>query len=320
MTTIKEKYGFVPTSVLHFGKTQALTRGFLGNQELRKSNADNSSSSSMSEFNPDLCKFIIECWSNEGDYVVDPYHGWGTRAVISKQLRRNYTGYDISPKVNTDVKKMLAINKEQSKWFQTEDTIKTELICGDGVRLENEIEGSADLIFSCPPYFNIEKYEDVVGQLSSLNDYKEFIDFMQRAANRQYEVIKDDKYVVMVVGDWRVGGELLMFSKDMIDVYLSAGFIMHDYIIHKLNSAAIVGCGNFDEKQFVTKSHEYVLVFKKVRGRTTVNIKDKQVESSAKLTDKEQWIKQNYGYIKEDIANKLWEHHVLTNRGVDEKC
>jgi hypothetical protein len=49
-------------------------------------------------------------------------------------------------------------------------------------------------------------------------------------------------------------------------VFCGAGFVLHDLLIHKLDSAAIVGCGNFDNNNFVTKSHEYILVFKKCTG------------------------------------------------------
>ena len=307
MGTVKEKYGFLPTSVLHFGKTKSLTRGFLDNQKLRKTKTDNSSSSSMSEFNPDLCKFVIQCWSNKYDLIVDPYHGWGTRAVISKQLMRNYIGFDISPETNDNVKKLLKINNEQSKWFETEKT-NVNVICGDGIKLLNIKDDSADFVFSCPPYFNIEKYENVPNQLSNITDYDVFLELMFSAAQRQYTILKNNKYCVMVVGDWRVNGELLMFSQDMIRAYLNAGFLMHDFIIHKLNSMAVIGCGSFDNNNFVTKSHEYVLVFKKNTNKKTINSINKTTKNQTKLTDEYKWVKNNYGNISEELAKKLIKH------------
>jgi len=306
MSTVKEKYGFVPTSVLHFGKTKNLTRGFLGNQEWRKENTDNSSSSSMSEFNPDLCKFIIEYWSNTNDLIIDPYHGWGTRAVMSKQLKRNYKGFDISKETNTDVKKMLDTNREQAKWFSNE-TVNIQVIHGDGVKLEGIESDSADLVFSCPPYFNIEKYESCEGQLSDINNYSLFMDLMLKAAKRQLEVLKENKYVVMVVGDWRVDGELLMFSKDMVDTYIKAGFIVHDFVIHKLNSAAIVGCGNFDDKNFVTKSHEYVLVFKKVTDKKSINTMSNVTKEQTTLKDDFSSLRKEFPGIPDSSLKKIME-------------
>lgn len=263
MTTVIEKYGFVPCSVLHFGKTSKLTMGYLQSQKLRREqDKDKCSSSCMSEFNPDLCKFVIQYWSNRGDLILDPFHGWGTRCAIAMQLGRAYMGYDISPTTNKDVAEMIREQTLQTKWFGCEIPAY-KLLCGDGTLVSEVQQDSVDLIFTCPPYFNIEKYESVKGQLSDIDDYKVFMQKMATAAKRYIEVLKDKKFCVLVVGDWREKGTLRLFSKDMIDVFCSAGFTLYDLLIHKLNSAAIVGCGNFDENHFVTKSHEYILVFKK---------------------------------------------------------
>lgn len=263
---VKNKYGFLPTSVLHFGKTRKLTRGYLQDQQLRKSKVGDASSSSMSEFNPDLCKFIIQYWSEEGELIVDPFHGWGTRAAISNQLKRNYIGFDVSKVVNDDVKNMMATQAKAKRWFNGAGVdLLMDLRLADGIKIPGIEKDSVDLVFSCPPYFNIEKYESADGQLSDLNNYEEFMKLMHQGALRYFDVLKQDKYCVMVVGDWRENKELRLLSKDMIDAYTAAGFKMHDFIIHKLNSAAVVGCGNFDDNNFVTKSHEYILVFRKPR-------------------------------------------------------
>ncbi len=39
---------------------------------------------------------IIRLSSNEGDWVLDPFNGSGTTAVVAHKLRRDYTGVDIS--------------------------------------------------------------------------------------------------------------------------------------------------------------------------------------------------------------------------------
>jgi DNA modification methylase len=260
MVTVKDKYGFVPTSVLYFVKNSQQTLGFLGNQELRKNSVDNSSSFSMSEFSPPLAEFIIKYWSNEGDLILDPFHGWGTRCFEAIRIKRNYIGYDISPVTSNDVRKHL---EEFKKKMLAGGIGNAELMCGDGIKIEGVVKNSVDMIFTCPPYFNIEKYESINGQLSDFNDYQAFLCKLHEGAKNYYNVLKNGKFCVFVVGDWREEGQLRLFGKDVIDVFCQAGFILYDFLINKLNSAAVVGCGNFDESNFVTKSHEYVLVFKK---------------------------------------------------------
>lgn len=260
---VKEKYGFLPKSVLYFKKDNKLTMGFLDNQKLRKDNYENASSSSMSEFNPDLCKFIIEYWSKPNDIILDPFHGWGTRACISKQLNRNYIGFDISQKTNKDVKELILKQVVSSMWFDVKDNVFIDLRCGDGLKLEGINDNSVDLIFTCPPYFNIEKYESCAGQLSDIEEYSEFLKKLGEGIKVGYNKLKPNKFCIYVVGDWRKNDELVLFNQDVVKLHKEAGFKVHDLLIHKLNSASVIGCGKWEEKGFVTKSHEYVLVFKK---------------------------------------------------------
>lgn len=46
----------------------------------------------------ELCRWILEKYSKEGDTVLDPFMGSGTTAVACKQLRRNFIGFELSQK------------------------------------------------------------------------------------------------------------------------------------------------------------------------------------------------------------------------------
>ena len=46
----------------------------------------------------ELCRWILEKYSNEGDTVLDPFMGSGTTAVACKQLQRNFIGFELSQK------------------------------------------------------------------------------------------------------------------------------------------------------------------------------------------------------------------------------
>ena len=47
-------------------------------------------------FPQELIKIILENFSNEGDLVYDPFMGTGTTAVVSKKLKRNFIGSELS--------------------------------------------------------------------------------------------------------------------------------------------------------------------------------------------------------------------------------
>lgn len=53
-------------------------------------------------------RWIIERSTKEGDIICDPFVGSGTVAVASKQLNRQYIGFDISPKYVDIANKRLA--------------------------------------------------------------------------------------------------------------------------------------------------------------------------------------------------------------------
>jgi len=274
MTTVKEHYGFVPTSVLYFVKDSKLTYGFMGNQDWRKENFENASSSSMSEFNPNLAEFCVKYWSKEGDVVLDPFGGWGTRLFTALRLKRKYEGYEISPSTHKDVMGQIEQHNKSTQYYEEKFDYSTiKYYCSDGIEITYTKPNSADMIFTCPPYFNIEKYESTSGQLTDIDDYEAFMRRMFVGAKNYYKALKAGKYCVFVVGDWRENSNLRLFSKDIIDCFCQAGFLMHDFVVNKLNSAAVVGCGNFEGQGFVTKSHEYVLVFKKPDGDVKSNYK-----------------------------------------------
>lgn len=263
--TIKSKYGFVPRSVLYFVKDEKLT-GFFDDSHRDISLGGSMLTGKMSEFNSTLAEFVVKYWSNVGAVILDPFHGWGTRAVVSYNLGRRYIGFDISKVANEFISAYF-----NSKVSLTSGFMPTFFL-SDGCKLEGIPASSVDLVFTCPPYFNIEKYESGQYQLSDINNYNYFLLRMSQCARACYSVLKDGSYCIIVAGDWRVDGELKLFGKDIIEVFLRVGFLMHDFIVHKLNSVNILGCGEFERNGFVCKSHEYVLVFKKVLGQRTANV------------------------------------------------
>jgi len=263
--TIKSKYGFVPRSVLYFVKDKKLT-GYTEETHRQENKEGSTIHGTMSEFNSALAEFVIKYWSKPEDVVLDPFHGWGTRALVAINLNRNYIGYDISPKTNKWVKDFFESQKTLG-----ENKRKPILYNKDGIVIEDIKEESMDLIFTCPPYFNIEKYESCEGQLTDIFNYFKFLNKLNDGIKRYFEVLKDGKFCVFVVGDWRINGELRLFSRDIINIFITNKFLLHDFIIHKLNSVAIVGCANFEANNFVCKSHEYVLVFKKDKAKKTIN-------------------------------------------------
>ena len=65
----------------------------------------------------DLIIKLIDCSSNEGDIVLDPFAGSGTTLVACKILRRHYIGIELNPKYVEIAKRRLAVFPERLENF-----------------------------------------------------------------------------------------------------------------------------------------------------------------------------------------------------------
>lgn len=217
-----------------------------------------------SEFHPIVAERIIRLWSNKGDHIVDPFSGRITRAVVSLVLGRSYEGYEIGPntyrltleRMNETIKRLKAFGKEVPSY---------KLWNADGCKMEYTPDLSADLIFTCPPYWKAERYEKVRGQLSEMT-YSEFLRMIEKNAENAYRVLKWNKYAIYVVGDVRFDDVYYPLHIDFIEIFKSAGFDLWDIIINVLRSPhTAVAAGRAVKKRYTIKTHEYILVFKKTR-------------------------------------------------------
>lgn len=113
-----------------------------------------------SHFNPLILKYFINEFNINSCY--DPCGGWGHRILGALNLDL-YIYNDINKNVMNNCKKMcnylnisnVSFNNNDCRYF-----------------MPNE---QYDAIFTCPPYFNIEHYNN---DFTSLNEYIEFIDIL----------------------------------------------------------------------------------------------------------------------------------------------
>ena len=262
MATVKETYGFMPLSVWHLGKSKywedlIQTRT---TEVKRRRTSKYLPGLKFSSFNAAVAERVIRYWSEEEDLVVDPFAGRTTRAAVTVMLNRNYEGYEIVPKTTENILWQLArltpdlLNQRLGKY---------RIYNEDGCQLASSVSESGDLVFTCPPFHQLERYESVPGQLSDIKSYDEFLSQIKQAAKSIFRILKPGKFAVWVVADWRKDG-FKLFHKDSIDLFCKAGFLVWDIVINVLNSPfAYCQIGKCAKAKYTSKSHEYILVFKK---------------------------------------------------------
>lgn len=218
----------------------------------------------LSEFNPAIAKNIISFWSEPNDIILDPFSG-RSRALISFAMNRRYIGYEISKDAYTHVLEefnRLGFLKDEK--FMQDIILKNK----DCIYAHEEYDPeSIDLIFTCPPYWNLEKYESCYGQLSDLDDYNIFLQELYNRLLIASEKLKVGKYMILVVGDFRKNAKLTTFHSDLIQKMRNLpDFVLHDIIAIQnipFYTAAFY-FGAVKHKKFTAKAHEYILVWKKL--------------------------------------------------------
>ena len=257
--SVKEQFGFLPLSIIKPTKESKLRwkEAYFSDNEIdiRKTSSGYTEDGiqKMSEFHAGVAENIIRYWSMKGSKVVDPFAGRVTRAVVTTKLDREYHGYEITP--NTYKRALTHFDKLN---------ISPNLYKGDGCKLEHTKDNFADLVFTCPPYFNIEQYETCDNQLSDIKDYDTFMDSMGECIKNVKRVLKEGAWAVFVVADFRVGGELKSFSSDLIQRFKNNDMIHYDTIImENISPFATLTAYQAACKRYTPKTHEYILVFRK---------------------------------------------------------
>ena len=126
---------------------------------------------STSIFDPVLCEIMYLWFSKIGDTIFDPFAGGSVRGIIASKMDRKYIGVDL--------------RKEQVEhnYIQSNDICNSNLpkwLIGSSA--ETTIDCKYDLFFTCPPYYDLEKYSDNEKDLSNMK----VEDF-----DKEYELNKD---------------------------------------------------------------------------------------------------------------------------------
>ncbi len=269
--TVKSKYGFLPLSVMTF--KNAPPRWTFEDKSLnidlkrRGKGIKYLPELPYSKFSFGLSEFVIKYWSKPDDIVLDQYMGWGIRGAVAISLGRTYVGYDISPEMFKRGKNYIDYleSRDVGAFFGGEVKKDYRLILGDGTKLEGMNDSCVDLVFTCPPYWNIEKYEDVPRQLSSATSYRDFLRLIQDGLISARRVLKRGGFLVYVVADFRAERELKNFHGDLIEIGKEVELKYWDIVISILLSPfAAMQAAKCDKQKYTSKKHEYIVVFKKV--------------------------------------------------------
>lgn len=203
-------------------------------------------------FNPQLAQMILAAYAPLNGKVYDPFGGGGTRGYIATKMGYDYTGIEIREEEYNRVK------EQMEQWG-----IDFNFILNDSTKYKPE--GDFDFVFSCPPYYDLEVYSDLAGDLSNANSYDEYLCMLKNVLQNCYDVLKKNCFAVFVVGNFRnKKGELENLNGDLITKAKDVGFKLWDELIWMgASNVALTRCGKFEKNRKSVRMHEYIIILKK---------------------------------------------------------
>ena len=175
---------------------------------------------------------------------------------------------------------------------------KPNWINGDSEIEIDSVDAQADLIFTCPPYHDLEIYTDHKDDLSNMS-YDLFVSKYASIIKKSYDKLKDNRFFVVVIteirelsrpGDYKIG-KYKGFIKDTICSAEAAGFSYYNDIVF-INSqaqAARVSKTYFERNKKVASTHQNILVF--IKGNP--DIATEEINSDGKYFCKINKVKYN---------------------------
>jgi DNA modification methylase len=168
--------------------------------------------------------------------------------------------------VKKEVKKLQAILEDLEN--PNSDYLKTKHIAEvrDSRQLDLPDE-SVDAIITDIPYASMIKYSDLKEDLSTIEDYDEFLNEISKSFSEMARVLKKDKYCVILVADYRIGAsrKILPIHADVINIMQELGLTLFDLYIWRYYRSG--GFRPFGKKPFQAMNvHSYILVFHKPNG------------------------------------------------------
>ena len=208
-------------------------------------------------FDPVLTELSYKWFCKPNGTILDPFCGGSVRGIVAGALGYEYTGielreeqvtanYDNVPKLSID----LAVDPV---WLE-----------GDSMNIKN-IGGEYDMVFSCPPYYDLEEYSNDPRDLSHMS-YPRFVEQYTKIIKNACSMLKPDSFAVFVVGEIRdKEGFYRNFVGDTIKAFTSSGMKYYNEAIlfTSINTASLRVTKQFEPYRKFAKVHQNILVFYK---------------------------------------------------------
>lgn len=233
-------------------------------EEEKEREAKKTLGAGVSLFDPVLSEIICKWFTpSQGAKIFDCFAGDTQKGLVFGYCGYPFTGVELRQE-QVDVNNRVLEGRD----------LPVAYICDDGRNVAKHFAPeSQDLLFSCPPYFDLEVYSDLPNDASNQGSYEDFIGILRNAFTAALGCLKDDRFAVIVVGDVRnkKTGCYYDFCGDIKRIFRDNGAeLYNEIILVETGASTALRAGRYMESRKVAKMHQNILVFYK---GNTKNIK-----------------------------------------------
>lgn len=221
-------------------------------------------------FIPQIPNQLLRRYTQENEWILDPFLGSGTSLIECRRLNRNGIGIDVDPNILSIAKKRAENEPGPSKLdFINGDSSSVDL---EYVLKKHNIN-NVNMIIMHPPYWNIIKFNDYKENIANTNSLEDFLNSFSNIVDNTTKYLEDERYVAIVIGDIYKNSEWIPLNSHITQLMLNKNFKLKSVVVKNVNETK----GKQNQKAiwryrallggFYIFSHEYILVFQKPKSK-----------------------------------------------------
>jgi len=224
-------------------------------EEVKQREAQKVLAAGVSLFDPVLAEILCKWFTPyKGAAIFDCFAGDTQKGLVFGTCGYTFKGVELRQE-QVDINNEVIANRD----------LPVSYVCDDGQNVAKYFApDSQDLLFSCPPYFDLEKYSDLPNDASNQGTYEEFIGIIETAFKAAYSCLKPNRFAVIILGDIRskANGAYYDFGGDVKRIFRECGaYLYNELILIETPASAALRAKKCMESRKVVKTHQNVLVF-----------------------------------------------------------
>lgn len=247
-------------------------------------------------FVPQIPYQAIRRFTKPGDVVLDPFLGSGTTLIECRRQGRHGIGIELIQPIAQDAQERIEAGANPHHTWQ-------DVIAGDSTREETIRQvrqvlkdhgcSQVQLLIMHPPYHNIIHFSDDPRDLCNAPTLTDFLESFQRVVRGTYDLLQEDHFLVVVIGDKYSNGEWIPLGFRTMETVELAGYTLKSIVVKniegnraKRNLQNLWRQRALRGKYYIFK-HEYVLFFQKTETEFAANF-SKIIEFARLIDNREE--------------------------------